>query len=242
MKFIKKKVIPTENTKTYEKTLHYTMSFVGGIFAIYALLEHNNVFGSAETSNMILLVNDLLQWDLFHILTRIGNLIVYATGITVALLMTKYRSSHQKMICIAIDAIAAVTLILIPSDTHPIIALYPVAFAMSIQWCTFRGVDKNPSATTFSTGNFRQLVTNAFNWFIDRKSESLENVKFYILTMLSFHLGVAVIYVLNAYIPHHSIVLVYIPLGIATYTEYAVNFKKYDYIEKIPQSAGCDDV
>ena len=45
-----------------EILLHYTMSFIGGIFAIYALLEHSNVFGSAETSNMILLVNDLLHW------------------------------------------------------------------------------------------------------------------------------------------------------------------------------------
>lgn len=218
------------------------MSFVGGIFAIYALLEHSNVFGSAETSNMILLVTDLLRWDLFHILIRIGSLIVYAAGITTALWMAKYRPLFQKMICIAIDATAAVILILIPSDTHPVIALYPVAFSMSIQWCTFRGVGKNPSATTFSTGNFRQLVTNTFNWFTDRKAENLENIKFYILTMLSFHLGVAVIYVLNAYIPHHSIVLVYVPLATAVFLEYAINFKTDECTQNIPQIAGCDDV
>lgn len=218
------------------------MSFVGGIFAIYALLEHSNVFGSAETSNMILLVGSLLHWDLFHILIRVGNLIVYAAGITTALWMAKYHASVQKMICIAIDAAAAGLLILIPADTPPIAALYPVAFAMSIQWCTFRGVNNNPSATTFSTGNFRQLITNIFNWFTERKSDSLSNVKFYILTIFSFHFGVAVIYILRPYIPHNSIVIVYIPLAAAAIMEYAIIFRKNVCADKIPQSTGCDDV
>lgn len=59
------------DTKTRKNNLlHYTMSFVGEIFAIYSLLERSNVFGSAETSNMILLVNDFLKWDIFHIITQ----------------------------------------------------------------------------------------------------------------------------------------------------------------------------
>lgn len=218
------------------------MSFVGGIFAIYALLEHSNVFGSAETSNMILLVNDLLQWDLFHILIRIGSLVVYAFGIITALWMAKYHSSVQKMICIATDAVAAALLILIPSETHPVIALYPVAFAMSVQWCTFRGIDKNPSATTFSTGNFRQLVTNIFNLFTEKNAENLANIKFYAFTMLFFHLGVAVIYILSPYIAHNSIGIVYIPLLVAAFHEYIISFGKNSYTQKIPQNAGCDDV
>lgn len=218
------------------------MSFVGGIFAIYALLEHSNVFGSAETSNMILLVNDLLNWDLFHIIIRLVNLIVYATGITISLWLAKYHSTLQKMICIVIDAIAAVVLMLIPSDIHPVMALYPVAFAMSIQWCTFRGIGNNPSATTFSTGNFRQLITNIFNYCTERNNKYLTNIQFFTFTMLSFHSGVALGYILKPYILHHSIVLVYIPLIAAAIQEYAINFKKHTCIDKIPQNAGCDDV
>lgn len=218
------------------------MSFIGGMFAIYALLEHSNVFGSAETSNMILLVKDLLNMDLFHIAIRVISLIVYAAGITASLWLAKYRSSIQKMICIATDALAAAALILTPPDTPPVMALYPVAFAMSIQWCTFRGVGKNPSATTFSTGNFRQLVTNIFNYVTERKSEYLSNIKFYIHTMLSFHFGVALGYILRPYIPHHSIGLVYIPLLAAAIQEYAISLKKDACTDKIPQNAGCDDV
>lgn len=116
-----------------EKLLHYIMSFAGGIFAIYALLEHSNVFGSAETSNMILLVNDLLQWDLFHILIRIGSLLVYASGIIATLWMAQSHSAVQKRICIMIDCLAALILGVLPESIHPVVALYPVAFAMSIQ-------------------------------------------------------------------------------------------------------------
>lgn len=241
-----KKVISTKSTdiKTFkqEKYLHYTMSFVGGMFAIYALLEHSNVFGSAETSNMILLVNDLLTFDLFHIIIRVTSLIVYAAGITASLWMAAYCSSLQKMICIATDAVAAVILILTPTDTPPIMALYPVAFAMSIQWCTFRGVEKNPSATTFSTGNFRQLVTNIFNYCTKKDIIYLSNVKFYIFTMLSFHSGVALGYILKPYILHHSIGLVFIPLLVAAFWEYAIDFRQKEHIEEIPQNVGCDDV
>lgn len=230
------------NSLRQEKLLHCTISFIGGIFAIYALLEHSNVFGSAETSNMILLVENLLDFDLYHIIIRTVSLLVYAGGITASLLMSKYHPSVQKLICIATDAVSAVILILTPSSTHPVIALYPIAFAMSIQWCTFRGVNKNPSATTFSTGNFRQLITNIFNYCTERKQESLSNVKFYAATMLSFHFGVAFCYFLKPYILHHSIGLVFIPLLAAAAQEYAIIFKKNVCTDNIPQGAGSDDV
>lgn len=188
------------DTVKEEMRLHYTMSFVGGIFAIYALLEHSNVFGSAETSNMILLVENLLHGDVFHIAIRVGSLLAYAGGITLTIWMERYHAAMQKRICILIDCLAALILGFLLADTHPLVALYPVAFAMSIQWCGFRGVRKNTSATTFSTGNFRQLVTSIFNYAADRKQEDLFRIRFYILTMLTFHSGVALSYIVWPYL------------------------------------------
>lgn len=191
------------------------MSFVGGVFAIYALLDHSNVFGSAETSNMILLVNDLLHCDVFHILIRLVSLFVYAFGIILSVWMAKKHITIQKRICIIIDGFAALIFGILPENVHPVIALYPVVFAMSIQWCTFRGVCDNPSATTFSTGNFRQLVTSVFNYVTEGKREDKSRILFYMITMLSFHAGVAVVYVVWDYILHMSIWLVFIPLVFA---------------------------
>lgn len=221
-----------------QKLLHYTMSFAGGIFAIYALLKHSNVFGSAETSNMILLVNDLLQWDLFHIIIRFISLIVYALGIIFTLWMAKYHPAIQKRLCIIIDCLAALILGFLPENIHPVIALYPVAFAMSIQWCSFRGVRENPSATTFSTGNFRQLVTTIFNYITERNREDLHRIKFYIVTMLSFHAGVAVIYIVWPHLPHQSIWIVFIPLALAIIQEFRIATHR----DLLTQNSGCEDV
>lgn len=122
------------------------------------------------------------------------------------------------------------------------VALYPVAFAMSIQWCSFRGVRKNTSATTFSTGNFRQLVTSIFNYAADRKQEDLFRIRFYILTMLTFHSGVALIYIVWPYLPHQSIWIVWIPLAAAAFQELAISTRKAMRCEMLAQNAGCEDV
>lgn len=225
-----------------ETLLHYTMSFIGGIFAIYALLEHSNVFGSAETSNMILLVENLLNFNPFYLLIRIGSLLVYALGIILTVWMAKYHTDIQKRICMIIDCFAALILGFLPENINPIIALYPVAFAMSIQWCSFRGVRENPSATTFSTGNFRQLVTLVFNYTTERKKEDLFRIKFYLLTMLSFHAGVASIYIVWPYLPHHSIWIVFIPLAFAIVQEVTIATQKNAPCELLAQNSGCEDV
>ncbi len=227
------------DTKTKrEERLHYIMSFVGGIFAIYALLEYSNVFGSAETSNMIVLVENFLHWEPCYILIRLGNLFIYALGIIFTMWCARYHHDLQKRISIVIDAIAAVLLSFFPKDIHPVIALYPVAFAMSIQWCTFRGVCGNPSATTFSTGNFRQLVSNAYTYFTEKSKESLFKAKFYLCTLLSFHAGVATVCIIRPYMLHSSIWLAFVPL-IAAMIQVSV---KDENPNLLGQSCGCEEV
>lgn len=150
----------------------------------------------------------------------------------------EYHPAIQKRICIIIDCLAALILGFLPENIHPVIALYPVASAMSIQWCSFRGVRENPSATTFSTGNFRQLVTTIFNYITERNREDLLRIKFYIVTMLSFHAGVAIIYIVWSHLPHQSIWIVFIPLVLAIIQEFRIATNR----ELLTQSSGCEDV
>lgn len=214
------------NTIKQENLLHYTMAFIGGIFAIYALLEHSNVFGSAETNNLIMLVTHILDRDSFHTFIRLGNLFIYAVGIVLTVWLSKYHASVQKTISIIIDCFAALILGIMPRNIHPIIAIYPIAFAMSFQWCSFRGVHENISATTFSTNNLRNLVTGIFNYISDKKHEDLLCIKFYLFTMLSFHSGVAVIYIIWPYAPHHCIWISFIPLLFALILEFSIRKAK----------------
>lgn len=52
----------------------------------------------------------------------------------------------------------------------------------------------------------------------------------------------AVIYILKPYIPQNSIGLVFIPILAAVLQEYAIAAGKNVCSDKIPQSAGCDEV
>lgn len=225
-----------------ERFLHYTMSFVGGIFALYALLEHSNVFGSAETSNLILIVKSLLSFDLYNVATRILSLFVYAGGIIFTLWMSRSHKSALRLASIIIDCAAAFVMGMLPKNTDPITALYPIAFAMSIQWCTFRSVDGNASATTFSTGNFRQVVTHIFNYICDGNKDSKIRAKFYVTTMLAFHTGVAAICIAWQYEPHKSIWIVFLPLAAAFAEETAIILKKRILCETYVNNTESDDI
>ena len=52
-----------EKMKKYETPLHYTrylrVAFVGGFFGVYAILSFCDLFGNAQTANMIYFVTDL---------------------------------------------------------------------------------------------------------------------------------------------------------------------------------------
>lgn len=128
---------------------------------------------------------------------------------------------------------------------------------MSIQWCTFRGVRENPSATTFSTGNFRQLVTLIFNYITEKKLEDLSRIKFYVFTMLSFHTGIAFIYIIQPYISKQCIFFVFIPLVAAYFQEIwaakpkkcpqlfsveSISAKNAEKAKILLQDSGCEDV
>ncbi len=46
--------------KNHEMLLHFVMAFIGGYFGLYAIVARNDLFGSAQTSNLIYLVQDIL--------------------------------------------------------------------------------------------------------------------------------------------------------------------------------------
>ncbi len=204
--------------------LHYTMAFTGGIFALYTLTEHMNVFGSAETGNMLLLVESLLSWDLQDVLLRLGSIAVYSLGIVFCLCIQKYGPDKQRKICMLTDCIAAGIFMILPDNMEPIVAVYPAFFAMSVQWCTFGGVGENRCATTFSTNNLRQLITAIFK-FAEGKREEKDKIVFYAVTLFVFHLGAAMLFVVWSFSHRYAIGLVLIPLC-AAYFEQCMIEKK----------------
>src|SRR5699024_8695302 len=85
-----------------------------------------------------------------------------------------------------------------PENMNPILAVYPVFFAMSFQWCVFKGADGYACSTIFSTNNVKQTVLSFADYFMakeeteEERGEYLRKGKFFGTTLLCFHTGVAI--------------------------------------------------
>ncbi len=69
--------------KNHEMLLHFVMAFIGGYFGLYAIVARNDLFGSAQTSNLIYLVQDILGGRPLDFVIRIGALVLYSTAVAV---------------------------------------------------------------------------------------------------------------------------------------------------------------
>lgn len=194
---------------------HYLVSFIGGYFGIYAILCRSDFFGSAQTSNLMYLAIDLLGRNVGDLVIRLFALLIYVSAIVINIRLSEFHHFHIKKISMLVNGIAILILGFLPEKMNPIIALYPVFFAMAFQWCSFKGYKEHGSATVFSTNNLRQFVT-ALTLYASRKDMiQLEKAKFYGFTLLSFHLGAAVCFFFLQYFHIQSIWFCMIPTAFA---------------------------
>lgn len=84
---------------------------------------------------------------------------------------------------------AAVAVGFFPENMPVIAALYPIFFAMSVQWSTFAGARGFNSSTIFSTNNTKQTALALAHFLCEGERAYLGKAGFYAATLLCFHLG-----------------------------------------------------
>lgn len=175
----------------YRFLIHYTLSFIGGYLGLYAIVSRADVFGNAQTANLLGVVRDLIGRDFSDMLLRIGALLIYVTAVILTVWIPEHFSTDLRFISIGIDIFAILLLGFFPSGMSPVVALYPVFFAMPFQWCTFKAPGGYNSSTIFSTNNLRQFTTALTQFLMKKDSSQRDKAKFYGMTLLSFHTGAA---------------------------------------------------
>ena len=175
----------------YRFLIHYTLSFIGGYLGLYAIVSRADVFGNAQTANLLGVVRDLIGRDFFDMLLRIGALLIYVTAVILTVWIPEHFSTDLRFISIGIDIFAILLLGFFPSGMSPVVALYPVFFAMPFQWCTFKAPGGYNSSTIFSTNNLRQFTTAVTQFLMKKDTAQRDKAKFYGMTLLSFHTGAA---------------------------------------------------
>lgn len=170
---------------------HLAFCAVGGFFGCYAVLVHSGVMGNAQTMNLLELVIDLLRWKLPDMLLHFGALALYVLGTMLTVLLPHWCGADMHRVSPAVTAVMAVVLFFLPPELDPVIALYPIFFAMSIQWSSFAGARGFYSSTIFSTNNTKQTSLALASYLCDRDRAHLRKMWFFLATLGCFHIGAA---------------------------------------------------
>ena len=134
-----------------ERRLHLTVTFIGGFMGCYAIFNRSDIFGSAQTGNLISFVMDLVGRTDAEIFFRFSALLIYIFAmVSTVFLSHKMERTTLKFISVLIDGLAFVLLAFLPQDMDPFVALYPIFFATAFQWCSFKGADGFNSSSIFS--------------------------------------------------------------------------------------------
>ena len=173
---------------------HLSFAAVGGFFAAYAILLRMGIMANAQTLNLLELLLSSLRCHWPEVLMHLGALAMYVLGTMSTLILPHLFGWDMRRVCPIIDALCAVLLAFLPAEMPVIPSLYPIFFAMSVQWSSFTGAQDHISSTIFSTNNTKQASLSLARHLCTREQGQIRRMWFYVSTILCFHAGATVAY------------------------------------------------
>lgn len=176
---------------TPEQKLFYNITMVGGYFGGYASVR-SLVLGSAQTGNLIGIVEMLLGANWIGFLIRVGASVLYAIGVCLTMVIRNHRPQDLKVCSVLLSLIGSGVFLMMPTKMDVILALYPIFFCMSFQWNAFPGACGYVSSSVFSTNNFRQVVLGLTDSHYHPDGDGKRKARFFAGTLAFYHIGVAI--------------------------------------------------
>ena len=173
---------------------HLSFAAVGGFFAAYAILLRMGIMANAQTLNLLELLLSSLWCHWPEMLMHLGALAMYVLGTMSTVILPHLFGWDMRRVCPIIDALCAVLLAFLPAEMPVIPSLYPIFFAMSVQWSSFTGAQDHISSTIFSTNNTKQASLSLARHLCTREQGQIRRMWFYVSTILCFHAGATVAY------------------------------------------------
>ena len=204
-----------KKNKKLRQCIHYNMSLCGGFFGGYAILNRFEVFGNAQTANLMYLTISIVGRDGKDVLIRAFAMVLYMIGTVCTVLIPRFTKWSLYTCSIIVDAVAVMILGIMPQSMNSVIALYPVFFAMAFQWNVFATLCGYVSSPIFSTNNTRQMAISLTKYLIDKDKADLVKGKFYAGVLLFFNTGVAIAYIAWKAMGLKEIYICFIPLASA---------------------------
>ncbi len=199
-----------------EKVLHHAVSVVGGFLGGYAIFNHCDLFGNAQTANLIHLVGKIFSADFSGIVFLLLAAASYFAGNTFCVIAEKFIKFDLKCISLIFTSCAVVIIGIFPHVSNHYVALLPILFVTPIQWNAYRTAAGYASSTIFSTNNYRVTVMSLTRYLIDKDKKQADQAKFFGMTLLCFHTGVALSCVTGLFLGTESIWFCFIPITVSS--------------------------
>ena len=99
-----------EVSDEFRKKLHCMMAFIGGYIGAYALLNRADVFGNAQTSNLIHVAMSIVGTNFFDLFIRLGGVVLYMAGVALVVIWPKCTKISVHYLAVIVDAFAFIML------------------------------------------------------------------------------------------------------------------------------------
>jgi len=197
-----------------QRSVHYAASAIGGFWGGYTILNYMDIFANAQTGNLIKLVLGVTHGDFRFAPFMALGFLIYCGGNVFYVLVRRRVKISMKIVSLLCAAAAVALVGVLSLVSGGFVVCYPIMFAAPIQWNAFKIADGNASSTIFSSNNVRQASILTTNYFLDRTAANAAKARFYWLTLLSFHMGVALAGVTGLLFCASSIWFCYLPIGL----------------------------
>ena len=168
------------------------LALSGGFQDAYTYNVRDEVFSNAQTGNIVLMSQHLMEGDWATALHYLFPLLAFALGVFVAeQIGHRYKTStrlHWRQIVVAIEFVLLLFVGFIPTQ-YNIIATALVSFACSMQVQTFRKVHGYGYASTMCIGNLRSGTESLSIYLRDKQPEALHKTLHYYGIICVFALG-----------------------------------------------------
>ncbi len=172
--------------------LSAVLALSGGFQDAYTYNVRDEVFSNAQTGNIVLMSQHLMEGDWATALHYLFPLFAFAFGVFVAEQIghryKTYTKLHWRQIVVAIELVLLLVVGFIPAQ-YNIIATTLVSFACSMQVQTFRKVHGYGYASTMCIGNLRSGMESLSIYLRDKKPEALRKALHYYGIICVFAIG-----------------------------------------------------
>ena len=171
------------------------LSISGGLQDAYTYMYRGKVFANAQTGNIVLLAQNLIDRNWSVALRYFSPLLFFALGVAAAecihMRYQKAQRIHWRQLVLAIEILLLFAVGFFPNEMD-LLANAMVSFACAMQVQAFRKVNGYAFASTMCIGNLRSGMESLCAYFKTRNKDVLIKSMHYFGVILLFAFGAGI--------------------------------------------------